>query len=408
MGLIKRTYPDSEVYVTASLREVDELLATGCEIVAFDATSRPRPGGVNVASLIDRIHAAGALAMADCDSVESISSAKRLGADIASTTLAGYTDATGRRVGLDLELVAAASKLGIPLLAEGRYEEPWQARAALRAGACAVVIGGALNDPVKQTRSFLAAMRPQAEEVGAVDIGGTWLRAGIVSADGTIRDVERAPNPKERTPRLRWIQDWIDRTGVKRVGIGAGGIIDPSNGEVLYSKPIILDHVGTIFTLDLSRADVTALNDGHATAWAHAMHPGFAGKRVATIALGTGVGCGVVDRGRILMGRRGEHPRLNDTPTKSGRIYEELLGGAALSPDPSAEQRLTANEAVREACQLVQELYYPDAIVLAGTVGLADWLQVPSLAGVEIERSPYGSDAGLVGAGFLSMFPPPR
>jgi hypothetical protein len=107
------------------------------------------------------------------------------------------------------------------------------------------------------------------------------------------------------------------------------------------------------------------------------------------------------------MGPRGEHPRLNDTPTRDGRNFEQLLGGASLTPNPSSAQISEANEATIQACRLVKELYYPDAIVLAGSVGLAEWLELPNDPSVRIERSPYGPDAGLIGAGLLALYPPP-
>ena len=49
IGIIKKEYDDSDVFITPTIDEVAELAATGCQIVALDATSRKRPnsGGCN-------------------------------------------------------------------------------------------------------------------------------------------------------------------------------------------------------------------------------------------------------------------------------------------------------------------------------------------------------------------------
>src|SRR5437870_4658500 len=44
IGLVKRFYAGSPIYITPTAKEVDALLATGCEVIALDATLR-RPAG---------------------------------------------------------------------------------------------------------------------------------------------------------------------------------------------------------------------------------------------------------------------------------------------------------------------------------------------------------------------------
>jgi putative N-acetylmannosamine-6-phosphate epimerase len=401
IGLLKVDYPDSEVYITPTLREVRSLLELGVEVVALDATDRPRPGGVALAELVQAIHEGGALAMADCDSIGGLAEAARAECDIFSTTMAGYTAESAATPGPDFNTLSLFAFVSPgPILAEGRFQEPWQARAALRMGAAGVVIGGALNDPVKQTRRFLAA-GPAAERAGSVDLGGTWLRFAVVNSSLEIESLVRIPTPQDRASRLDWIASQARAARVDRVGISAGGTIDPATGEVWEAKDFIPDYRGTVFSLP--GINTRALNDGLATAWGHSLQPGYAASRVAALALGTGVGAGLVDRGAILHGPRGEYPRWNDLPLAEGGTVEEALGGLSLTATPDAAQRKRAISAARQLVDAVRKVWMPDVIVVTGGVGLSPWMR-EALAGCGVE---FGSEeAGLIGGGALALYPP--
>ncbi|MBL8040103.1 MAG: N-acetylmannosamine-6-phosphate 2-epimerase, partial [Chthonomonas sp.] len=161
IGLIKREYDGSPVYITPTESEVMDLIATGCEVIALDATARPRPRGTDLRSLVALIHQHGRLAMGDCDSLESARYAVDCGIDFVGTTLCGYTEESrsgelGPALGVLREFISA---LEVPVIAEGRYASVADAQAAICIGATAVVIGGALNDPVKQTRTFQNALQ---------------------------------------------------------------------------------------------------------------------------------------------------------------------------------------------------------------------------------------------------------
>jgi predicted NBD/HSP70 family sugar kinase len=239
--------------------------------------------------------------------------------------------------------------------------------------------------------------------VGAVDIGGTWLRFGVFQ-HGHMTISERIPLPTSRDQREDWIRDRIETLGVQRLGISTGGTVDPSTGVVWEAKPIIPEHEGARLSEAEFGVPTFALNDGLATAWGHACHADFAGKRVATLALGTGVGVGFVAHHRLEMGAGGGYPRLNDLSPIDGETFEDLLGGAALSQDPTGEQRDRARLAATRAVRVLQALWMPDAIVLAGGVGLQPWLGLDELPSVV--PSPYGADAGLWGAAWLAWSPP--
>jgi N-acylglucosamine-6-phosphate 2-epimerase len=158
IGLLKRHVPGSEVYITPELSDARAVAEAGADIVAVDATLRPRPGGVSA----DRFLAELACelpqpVLADVDSLAAGRAARAAGAAAVATTLAGYTGGGEVPAEPDVELVAAlAAELDCPVLAEGRYATPDQARAALDAGAFAVVVGTAITDPVALTRRFAA------------------------------------------------------------------------------------------------------------------------------------------------------------------------------------------------------------------------------------------------------------
>ena len=397
IGLIKKTYPDSEVYITPTETEVRQLLELGCEVIALDATPRERPSQ-SLAELVQLIHQGGALAMADCDSPEAVDLAVSLDCDLIGTTLSGYTTAREMTEGPDFELVRYAVSKGKPVIAEGRYAHRWQVEAALRIGATAAVVGGAINDPVKQTRAMMPSS--VAGRIGAVDIGGTWLRFGIFEATKLI-DIQKIRRPDDREDRLAWIRNQIKSSGVEAIGVGTGGTVDPTTGEVWEAKPIIPGHQGSIFSEVTLGVPTQALNDGLATAWGHACHPDFAGSNVATLALGTGVGAGMVRDGKLIHGKRGEYPRLNDVMTLLGRTIEDLLGGAGLSPNPTQDQQEDAIVAFETAVKLIREMYYPDYIVVCGGVGLSPWL-APHRERLNCKPSPYGTEAGLYGSMWLA------
>ena len=155
IGLVKRILPGLGQRITPFLEDAEAIAGEGAEIVAFDATTRDRTA--EVGELIARIHAAGALAMADCASAEDGARAVAAGADVVGSTLSGYT---GGPVPTDpdLGLVAALAKTGSFTIAEGRYHRPEQAAEALRAGASAVVVGSAITRPEHITGWFVAAM----------------------------------------------------------------------------------------------------------------------------------------------------------------------------------------------------------------------------------------------------------
>lgn len=167
IGLIKRDYPDSEVFITPTLREVEELVAAAPEMIALDATQRPRPGGETLAQLVAGIRARwpALLLMADIASVEEALIAEELGFDCVGTTLYGYTPQTKGHTLPESDfalLKAVLAAVAIPVIAEGNVDTPERAARCLALGAYAVVVGGAITRPQQITRRFTDAIRSPA------------------------------------------------------------------------------------------------------------------------------------------------------------------------------------------------------------------------------------------------------
>jgi len=161
IGIYKREYEDSEVYITPTFAEAQAVAEAGADMIALDATPRPRPRGETLDQLIDRIHRELDLPiMADCSTVEEGLRAAELGADVVSSTLAGYTPYSRKTEGPDFEMLAELlDRLAIPIFAEGRFHTPEQVARALEMGCYAVVVGGAITRPQEITARFTAAIR---------------------------------------------------------------------------------------------------------------------------------------------------------------------------------------------------------------------------------------------------------
>lgn len=147
------------VYITPTVDAVRAVLAAGADIVAVDATGRDRPDGSTLADLVAITHDAGGLVMADVATVEHGIAAHDAGVDVVSTTLSGYLGPGPVPTGPDLDLVAAmVAAVDLPVIAEGRIHTPAAAAQALRLGAHAVVVGGAITRPAQITERFVAGL----------------------------------------------------------------------------------------------------------------------------------------------------------------------------------------------------------------------------------------------------------
>lgn len=159
IGIIKRNYKESPIYITPTKKEIDELLTTKCEMIAIDATNRNRPNNENLEELINYIKSKNVLVMADISNYEEAIKAYEYGVDCISTTLSGYTPYTKKLEGPDFELIEKLVKeLDIPIIAEGRINTPEELAKALSLGAYSAVVGSAITRPQLITEKFTKAI----------------------------------------------------------------------------------------------------------------------------------------------------------------------------------------------------------------------------------------------------------
>lgn len=142
IGIVKRDLIDSPVRITPFAIDIEDLANAGADIIAVDGTNRPRPESIQ--SAVEKIHAMGCLAMADCSNLEEALYCHQLGFDIVGSTMSGYTGGDVPEEP-DFALVEAMHKAGCVVMAEGRFNTPALAQQAIEKGAYAVTVGSALT-----------------------------------------------------------------------------------------------------------------------------------------------------------------------------------------------------------------------------------------------------------------------
>ena len=162
VGLWKRTWPDSAVYITPRWQEITAVWGAGADVVALDGTGRPRPEGQRFDALVGRAREElGVPLMADVDSVAHGLRAAQLGCTWIGTTLYGYTEATESLQPPGWELLPglrAALPETVTLVCEGGIASGEQAARALAEGADAVVVGTAITGVDLQVAAYVRRM----------------------------------------------------------------------------------------------------------------------------------------------------------------------------------------------------------------------------------------------------------
>ena len=163
IGIVKRDYEDSKVYITPTMREINELMEVKPDIIALDATHSLRPGGRTLDEFYREIRKSypEQLLMADCSTVEEALFADQLGFDFIGTTLVGYTDQSRdlKIESNDFEIIRQiVAKVKHRVIAEGNINTPEKAKRVIELGAFSVVVGSIITRPQLITKSFAEAL----------------------------------------------------------------------------------------------------------------------------------------------------------------------------------------------------------------------------------------------------------
>ena len=324
-GIEKRIQSDGKLLITPSFEDAHALVEAGAAVLAVECTARAQRFGA--LTLIERIRAELQVpVMADIATLEEALAAEGAGADFVASTMRGYTDETRSSRMFEPDFIRElCSRLRIPVLAEGRIEDPAQATEALQAGAFAVIVGTAITRPEAITARFARALQRHVEvttdadgdapAVG-IDLGGTNTKIGILDGKGALREKWTAPTPAiSRAVLLQHLVEMAksgleksERSGIRAdsIGIATAGWVDRETGTVTYATENLPGWTGTEIVKELEYAlhlPVAVENDANALAVAeHCFGAARGVNDFVCITLGTGVGAGCYSGGRLLHG----------------------------------------------------------------------------------------------------------
>ncbi|AMG61883.1 N-acetylmannosamine-6-phosphate 2-epimerase [Staphylococcus lugdunensis] len=162
IGIVKRDYANSDVFITATSKEVDELIASGCDVIALDATKQTRPKET-LSELVDYIrqYAPNVEIMADISTLDEAQQADKLGFDYIGTTLRGYTSYTKGHILYENDfafLKDVLNSVSAKVIAEGNVITPEMYKQVSDLGVYCTVVGGAITRPKQITERFIKAI----------------------------------------------------------------------------------------------------------------------------------------------------------------------------------------------------------------------------------------------------------
>lgn len=289
--------------------------------------------------------------------------------------------------------------------------------------------------------------------VVAVDLGGTNMRAAVVSGEGEILTRHVDPTPREAmhpNGLVALIWEVASGSGAERAVIGVPGRVDHAAGRLEYapnlpahwaghlSEAMLADGIGMTASL-ANDADLAAVGE-------YRFGAGRGSLDMVYVTISTGVGCGVILSGKLVHGRRSlaeaGHTVIDRRAAEGRRTFETQASGSALGRlageagldargpelvglvrkgDPAARRAWDSMvEAAGVGLANLAHLFSPEVIVVGGGVGLAGELLLEPLRAavdahgprdlpqpIRIVPAELGDDAGLTGAaGWHDTFVP--
>lgn len=196
-----------------------------------------------------------------------------------------------------------------------------------------------------------------------VDVGGTKIAAGVVDESGTIVEMVKRATPAANAAGTidvisEAVNELLGSYEVDAIGIGAAGFVEETRSAVLFAPNLAWrnEPVARKVTERTGRP-VVVENDANAAAWAEAtLGAGRGYDHVILIALGTGIGAGIVINGELYRGRwgmAGEPGHYRVVP--DGRLcgcgnrgcWEQYTSGSALVAEARDFARRSPGAAVR-------------------------------------------------------------
>ncbi|MCC6362169.1 MAG: putative N-acetylmannosamine-6-phosphate 2-epimerase [Bryobacterales bacterium] len=465
IGLQKRVISDGRILITPELEDACALVEAGAHAVAVDCTARGQKHGAleRVRRIREELRVP---VTADIATVEEAIASEGAGASFVLSTMRGYTAETESVCSFDAAFIAELVRaVNVPVIAEGRIWTVEDAVAAMKAGAFAVVIGSAITRPKDITARFSGALSRIADDerrmVAGIDLGGTRIKAGLVSCSGEISETGARATCVSRG--RDGLLDQMAEIGselvaeartkgylVEALGIATAGWVDAERGVVVHATPNLPGWQGAEVAPVLTRrlgVPVFVENDVNALAVGEAR---FGAARSAStfvcVTLGTGVGGGCYIDGAL---RRGAHfvgnaighlvVQPGGLPCNCGQAgcLEQYASAAALlryagdSDRGSAEEIIAAahrgDDRARAAigkladylaagCAQVIRLLDPELIVIGGGLAQDNPLLFTELEvhlrrevlawerrGLRVLPSMLGYYAGVAGAGAVAL-----